>query len=155
MIFIGYLDLVLFALCAFTVVYLLIYAIAATVKRTDKYSESRIKHRFAILIPAYKDDEYVFYAIRSFLQQDYPIDCFDIIVISDHLKSETNRQLAQLPIILLKANFKKSSKTKSIKAAMSQLADSQYDIALLMNADNVVEKNFLNPKIRNYHPIHD
>lgn len=83
MIFIGYLDLVLFALCAFTVVYLLIYAIAATVKRTDKYSESRIKHRFAILIPAYKDDEYVFYAIRSFLQQDYPIDCFDIIVISD------------------------------------------------------------------------
>lgn len=88
MIFIGYLDLVLFALCAFTVVYLLIYAIAATVKRTDKYSESRIKHRFAILIPAYKDDEYVFYAIRSFLQQDYPIDCFDIIVISDHLKSE-------------------------------------------------------------------
>ena len=27
---------------------------------------------------------------------------------------------------------------------MSQLADSQYDIALLMNADNVVEKNFLN-----------
>ena len=54
MIFIGYLDLVLFALCAFTVVYLLIYAIAATVKRTDKYSESRIKHRFAILIPAYK-----------------------------------------------------------------------------------------------------
>ena len=46
--------------------------------------------------------------------------------------------------ILLKANFKKSSKTKSIKAAMSQLADSQYDIALLMNADNVVEKNFLN-----------
>lgn len=67
MIFIGYLDLVLFALCAFTVVYLLIYAIAATVKRTDKYSESRIKHRFAILIPAYKDDEYVFYAIRSFM----------------------------------------------------------------------------------------
>ena len=144
MIFIGYLDLVLFALCAFTVFYLLIYAIAATVKRTDKYSESRIKHRFAILIPAYKDDEYVFYAIRSFLQQDYPIDCFDIIVISDHLKSETNRQLAQLPIILLKANFKKSSKTKSIKAAMSQLADNQYDIALLMNAENVLEKNFLN-----------
>lgn len=144
MIFIGYLDLVLFALCAFTVVYMLIYAIAATVRRTDKYSESRIKHRFAILIPAYKDDEYVFYAIRSFLQQDYPIDCFDIIVISDHLKSETNQQLAQLPIILLKANFKKNSKTKSIKAALSQLADGQYDIALLMNADNVVEKNFLN-----------
>lgn len=46
MIFIGYLDLVLFALCAFTVVYLLIYAIAATVKRTDKYSAIENKTSF-------------------------------------------------------------------------------------------------------------
>lgn len=72
MIFIGYLDLVLFALCAFTVVYLLIYAIAATVKRTDKYSESRIKHRFAILIPAYKDDEYVFMPSGLFCSKTTP-----------------------------------------------------------------------------------
>lgn len=144
MIFLEYLELILFAICAFTVFYLLIYAIAATINRTDKYSESRIKHRFAILIPAYQDDEYIMYAVQSFLQQDYPIDCFDIIVISDHLKPETNAQLAQYPIILLQAKFKKSSKTKSIKAAMSQLHEGQYDVVLFMNADNVVEKNFLN-----------
>lgn len=144
MIFITYLDSLLFAICAFTVFYLLIYAIAATVNRTDKYSESRIKHRFAILIPAYQDDDYILYAVKSFLQQEYPIDCFDIIVIADHLKPETNLQLAQSPITLLKANFKKSSKMKSIKAAMSQLQEGQYDIVLIMNADNVVETNFLN-----------
>ncbi len=143
MIFLEYAELVLFVICAFTVFYLLIYAIAATGNRTDKYSESRIKHRFAILIPAYKDDEYILYAVRSFLQQEYPIDCFDIIVISDHLDSETNLQLSQYPIILLQARFKKSSKMKSIKAAMSQLQEGQYDIVLIMNADNVVDKNFL------------
>lgn len=123
--------------------YLLVYAIAATGNRTDKYSESRVKHRFAILIPAYQDDDYIPYTVKSFLQQEYPIDCYDIIVISDHLKPETNRQLAQYPITLLQARFKKSSKMKSVKAAMSQLQEGQYDIVLIMNADNVVDTNFL------------
>ena len=94
MIFLAYIELLLFAICAFTVFYLLVYAIAATGNRTDKYSESRVKHRFAILIPAYQDDDYIPYTVKSFLQQEYPIDCYDIIVISDHLKPETNRQLA-------------------------------------------------------------
>lgn len=143
MIFITYLDLILFAICTFTVFYLLIYAIAATANRTDKYAESRVKHRFAILIPAYQDDDYVLYAAKSFLQQDYPIDCFDIFVIEDHLKPETHLQLVQLPLTLLQVRFKKSSKTKAIKAAMSQLQEGQYDILVIMNSDNVVEPNFL------------
>lgn len=108
MIFLAYIELLLFAICAFTVFYLLVYAIAATGNRTDKYSESRVKHRFAILIPAYQDDDYIPYTVKSFLQQEYPIDCYDIIVISDHLKPETNRQLAQYPITLLQARFKKN-----------------------------------------------
>lgn len=58
-------------------------------------------------------------------------------------KPETNRQLAQYPITLLQARFKKSSKMKSVKAAMSQLQEGQYDIVLIMNADNVVDTNFL------------
>lgn len=143
MIFLEYIELLLFAICAFTVFYLLVYAIAATSNRTDKYSESRVKHRFAVLIPAYEDDDYILYAVKSFLQQEYPIDCFDIIVISDHLKSETNLKLSQYPIILLQARLKKSSKTKSIKVAMSQLQEGLYDVVLIMNADNVVDKNFL------------
>lgn len=143
MIFLEYIELLLFAVCTFTVFYLLVYALAATNNRTDKYPESRVKHRFAILIPAYEDDDYVLYAVKSFLEQEYPIDCFDIIVISDHLKPETDLQLSQYPIILLKARFKKSSKTKSVKVAMSQLQEGQYDIVLMMNADNVVDKNFL------------
>lgn len=32
---------------------------------------------------------------------------------------------------------------KSVKAAMSQLQEGQYDIVLIMNADNVVDTNFL------------
>lgn len=43
MIFLAYIELLLFAICAFTVFYLLVYAIAATGNRTDKYSAFMIK----------------------------------------------------------------------------------------------------------------
>lgn len=139
-----YIELILFVLSCLTVIYLLIYAIAAMVNRTDNYPESRIKHRFAIIYPAYMDDEYILPSINSFLEQDYPIDCYDIIVVADHLQPRTNIQLSQLPIMLLQANFKYSSKMKSIKVAMKQLHEGEYDIVLVMNADNIADKNLLN-----------
>ena len=71
MIFLAYIELLLFAICAFTVFYLLVYAIAATGNRTDKYSESRVKHRFAILIPAYQDDDYLYRQIISATRISY------------------------------------------------------------------------------------
>ena len=145
-----YLDSLLFAISAFTVIYLLIYAIAAMSTRTDKYSESRIKHRFAIIFPAYKDDEYIIDSVKSFLQQDYPIDCYDVIVVADHLRPETNLKLSQLPITLLQAEFKKSSKMKSVKVAMNQLREGAYDIVLIMNADNIAEDNLLNEMNNTY-----
>lgn len=144
MIIFEYIDLILFALSIFTVAYLLIYAIAAMFTRSDKYAEAKIKHRFAIIYPAYKDDEYILSSINSFMQQDYPIDCYDIIVVSDHLQPETNEKLSKLPIILIKANFEHSSKMKSVKAAVEQLDVKAYDIALIMNADNIAENNLLN-----------
>lgn len=144
MIIFEYIDLILFALSVFTVAYLLLYAIAAMFSRGDKYAESRIKHRFAIIYPAYKDDEYILPSINSFLQQDYPIDCYDIIVVADHLLPETILKLSQLPIMLIEAKFKNSSKMKSVKVAMKQLNEGEYDIALIMNADNVAENDLLN-----------
>lgn len=144
MIVFEYIDLILFAFSIFTVAYLLIYAVAAMFTRGDKYTESRIKNRFAIIYPAYKDDEYILPSIKSFLRQDYPIDCYDIIVIADHLQPETLLKLSQLPIMLIEARFKNSSKMKSIKVAMNQFKEGEYDLALIVNADDIAENNLLN-----------
>ena len=141
-----YLENILFGLSAFTVVYYLFYSLMGGMfKRSDRYGESRKKHRIAILIPAYKDDAYILPAVESFLKQDYPIDCFDITVISDQLSDETNTTLAELPIRLLKVDFEgKSSKMKSVKAGVKNLLEGMYDLVLVMNADNTVEPDFLN-----------
>lgn len=77
------------------------------------------------------------------MRQDYPIDCYEIVVIADHLHPDTILSLSQLPITLVQANFIKSSKTKALKAATSILNENNYDIAVILNADNLVDTDYL------------
>ena len=66
-----FIETFLFALSAFTVAYHLFYSIiGGLLKRSDKYADSRTKHRFAVIIPAYNDDEYILKAVFSFLKQE-------------------------------------------------------------------------------------
>ena len=139
-----YVDLVLFAFSLFTVGYMLIFAIASLFNRGDKYPESRVKHRFAVVFPAYKDDEYILDSVASFKQQDYPIDCYEIIVVADHLREETIDELEEQEVTVMTVNFKEGSKMKSVKEATRRLPADEYDILLVMNADNVTDPQLLN-----------
>ena len=140
-----FIETLLFALSAFTVVYHLFYSImGGMLKRSDKYKDSRTKHRFAVIIPAYKDDEYIQKAVFSILKQEYPIDCYDIYVVSEQMSEQTNSFLSEQPITLMQANFHgKGTKMKAVKAAIKHLPEGLYDMVLIMNADNTVEPNFL------------
>ncbi|MGL5938567.1 MAG: glycosyltransferase [Phocaeicola sp.] len=145
---INLIDSLFFALATFTVSYLLIYAIAGMVKQKEASAKVSIKHRFAIIVPTYKDDEYIIQTVQSLLQQEYPVDCYEIVVVADHLKERTLERLAHFSITLLKGNFKTHTKTRAIKAAMHALPDNMYDIALILNADNTTAPDFLE-KINN------
>lgn len=138
-----FLDTILFGLTIFTLCYLFIYAIAGTFKRKEDKSKAAIKHRFAIIVPAYRDDKYILQTVQSLLQQEYPLDCYEIVVVADKLRGETLEQLAHYSITLFKANFTSHSKTRAIKAAIQTLPENMYDIALILNADNSVAPDFL------------
>ncbi len=148
MIIFDFFDTIAFIICITTVIFLMAFSLMYTFKRKDFYKESKIKHRFAVLVPAYKDDEYIIPTVRSLMRQEYPLDCYEIIVIADHLHPDTILQLSQLPITLIQGNFKKSSKTKSLKAATKVLNENMYDIAVILNADNLTDTDFLD-KINN------
>ena len=137
------LDILFFIISSITVLYLLFFSFAAFFKKKDAYHNTKARHRFAILIPAYKDDDYIIPTVRSVMRQDYPIDCYEIVVIADHLHPDTILSLSQLPITLVQANFIKSSKTKALKAATYILNENNYDIAVILNADNLVDTDYL------------
>ena len=137
-------DWFLFIIVAGTVLYLGIFAVAALFNRKSVLTKSKNQSRIVILIPAYKQDDVVEQAVVSILGQAYPQRMFDVVVISDHQSEITNMRLAQYPITLLTPDFAESSKAKSLQYAILNLPEFKiYDIVLVLDADNIVEQDFL------------
>ena len=137
-------DWVLFIPIAGTVLYLGFFAIAALFNRHTNIPRSKHQNRFVIIIPAYQQDDVIEQTVISVLGQAYPQRMFDVTVISDHQKEMTNMRLAQYPITLLTPDFEESSKAKSLQYAVLNLPEFKiYDIVLILDADNIVEQDFL------------
>lgn len=137
------LDWVLYVLFAINILYLLVYSLASLRRDMPVPPPATRYKRFAILIPAYREDAVIHECVRSCLDQDYPVDQFDIVVISDHMKPETNASLSALPIRLVEVHFEHSTKSKALNAAMATIGD-DYDVALILDADNVIPYTYLN-----------
>lgn len=137
-------DLILFIIVAMTVLYLGVFAIAAFFNRHHDSPRSKKQNRIVVLIPSYKQDTVIEQTVISVLSQAYPQRMFDVVVISDHQEEMTNMRLAQYPITLLTPNFEESSKAKSLQYAILNLPEFKiYDIVLILDADNIVEQDFL------------
>ena len=137
-------DIVLWVIMALSVVYVAFFALISVFHRKKKeYSTYQLKQSsFLILYPAYKEDAVIQHSVRQFLEQNYPKDLFQVAVISDHMKDETNLQLSQLPITLHTLTFDKSSKARALQYAMQHTEES-YDYVVILDADNVVLPDFL------------
>ena len=81
--------------------------------------------------------------IRNFLEQEYPKEMYDVLVISDQMQPDTNAALQTLPICLQVADYTNSSKAKALTLAMNVTANESYDVVVIMDADNVTTPNFL------------
>jgi len=126
----------------FASIYIFIFSLAGLFykKRTD--NDSGQTRKFAILIPGYQEDEVIFEVAKSALQQKYPLNLFDVVVIADSFKQKTINALKTLPIKLIEVSFEKSTKSKALNRAMETIGN-DYDIALILDADNIMEPNFV------------
>ena len=137
-------DWGLFLFTAGTVLYLAIFAIASFIKHTHEQPRTKKQNRIVVLIPSFKQDNVIEQAVISVLSQAYPQRMFDVTVISDHQSEMTNMRLAQYPITLLTPNFAESTKAKSLQYAILNLPEFKiYDIVLILDADNIIEQNYL------------
>lgn len=137
-------DWLLFIITAYTVLYLGIFAIASLFTKKTFITNAKINRRFIVLIPSYRQDKLIEQTVLSVLSQSYPQRLFDVIVISDHQNEMTNMRLAQYPITLLTPDFEESSKVKSLQYAILNLPEFKiYDIVVILDADNIVNSEFL------------
>ena len=136
-------DWIIFIYASLLIFYLLFFSLAAYRKKGQrKYPESENLHRFVIFFPAYKEDAVIENAVSNFFKQNYPKSLYDVVVISDQMLEETLDNLKAYPIIIERVQLKRSTKAKALRFALSQL-NNTYDIAVILDADNLVEKDFL------------
>ncbi|MBR1687987.1 MAG: glycosyltransferase family 2 protein [Prevotella sp.] len=136
-------DILLWIFIAGSVIYVLFFAVASLFpQKTIVAPNEEKRHSFLVLYPAYKEDSVIITSIQKFLRQDYPTDHYHLVVISDQMKEETNTHLHQFPITVLQPSFEKSSKAKALQYAIAQTKE-DFDYVVILDADNVVNANFL------------
>lgn len=139
-----YTDLILFFIVALTVLYLGFFAFTSMFARHSETPKAKKQNRFIILIPSHNNGKSVEMTVNSILGQTYPQRLFDVTVIADHEDEITMFHLAQQPVTLLTPNFDKSSRTKSLQLAINNLPQFKiYDVAIILDAGDVVEPEFL------------
>ena len=143
--YIHILDLLLWAFMTISVAYITFYALVSLFSRkgikTVDVPESP-ESTFLVLFPAYSEDRVIVGSVKKFLLQNYPQDKYHVAVISDHQQESTERLLSDLPVTLLRPVFDKSSKAKALQYAISEVSG-QYDYVVVLDADNIVETDFL------------
>lgn len=138
-----YTDYILFILLSISVGYLTIFSFFSMVKKGRRYPKAIKKFKFLVLIPAYKEDNVIFDSVKSVLEQEYPSDKFDLVVISDRMTDHTNSLLSQERLTLHKISPENSSKAYALNFAITNLKHFNYDVVVILDADNVVPKNYL------------
>jgi cellulose synthase/poly-beta-1,6-N-acetylglucosamine synthase-like glycosyltransferase len=137
-----FIEVFLLTYFAYISFYSFFLSLAGLFYRVKNAPESDIKRKVAVLIPAYKEDGVIINVASQALQQNYPADRFDVVVIADSLKPATLEQLRSLPIKVVEVVFEKSTKVKALNKAMDTIGDS-YDCALVLDADNIMEPDFI------------
>lgn len=135
-------ELVLFIYLVMASVYFFIYAFAGIFRIRHKKELNDKQHKFAVLIPGYKEDSVIIDVAKDATQQDYPADKFEVVIIADSYQQSTLDELKKLPVRLIEVSFEKSTKSKALNKAMDMLGD-DYDVALILDADNIMKPDFV------------
>lgn len=136
-------DSVFFVLMLLSVSYFFVFAFASLWGTRKKYPVANKKNRFVVFIPSYKGDKVIIDSINSLLNQDYPKESINIVVISDRMADSTNKAISGLPVTLLIIYPENSSKANALNSAVDMFDANMYDVAVVLDADNIVETNFI------------
>lgn len=136
-------------ICSYTainVLYLALFAFAGRLVRTTEpkgIPSVATYRRMAVMVPAYREDGVIVESVLANLQQTYPTDAYDIIVIADSFQAATLKQLDKLPVRVINVSFEISTVAKALRMGLQQLAGNDYDVIVVADADNHMAPDFL------------
>ncbi len=140
-------EYLLWLLLACSVAYVVFFSIVSLFqtksKRAQQSGGAVEQTLFLVLIPAYHEDNVIRQSVDSVLRQDYPQQNYQLAVISDHMSPDTNAWLSEQALTLLQPQFEKSSKGQALQYAMAQISAAGFSHVVILDADNIVQSDFL------------
>ena len=104
-------------------------------------------HMFAAVISARNEEKVIGYLIDSLMNQDYPKDKFDVVVVADNCTDSTAEVARQHgAIVYERFNDVEKGKGFALKYILDILMNDKeknYDAFCVFDADNLVHKDFL------------
>jgi len=127
----------------YVVLYTAVFSIAGKFYKSPEFliSKTASEKKIAVLIPSYKEDNVIVHVAKGALQQSFPKSQYDVIVVADSLQASTLKELRNLDIIVHEVNFEKSTKVKSLQSVLNTYTN--YDVAVILDADNIMKVDFL------------
>ena len=123
--------------------YMFFFALCSKFFSSKCKTDGRRMRRFIILIPAYKSDSCILSTAMAAKQQCYPLNNLRILVISDSMRADTVERLKANGVEVLEVSFEASSKAKSLQAAMDYLGEEAADVVSIIDADNIINEDYI------------
>lgn len=138
-------DAVIFLAFLLSVLYLFIFAINSKRKPLYIYPSAKKKYRIAVMFPAYQEDGVIIDSVSLFFLQEYPRELYDVYVIADQMRPETLTKLKRLSAQVIEIDFPNSTKIQALQKATAYIDKYglEYDAVVVLDADNVVNTNYL------------
>lgn len=130
--------------------YQLVISLFSFVKLKDKPYIVNKKHKFILILPAHNEEAVIGNLISSLKELDYPKDLYDIQVIADNCTDNTEkiaRDMGTKVFVRTEKDPNKKTKGYALQAFLKTLLSDKnmdYDAFCVFDADNIVDKNFLN-----------
>lgn len=108
----------------------------------------KAENRFAVIIPAHNEEEVISKLLINLKEVDYPDYLYDIFVVADNCKDNTAAIARSYNVnVLERINHLQKGKGYALKYAFHKIGltngSSNYDAAVVFDADNLVKENFL------------
>lgn len=152
-----FLVLILFSYSVIAV-YLLAWLMISLAFRPNRISEpSDLLCRFAILVPAHNEELLIGKLIDSTLNLNYPRHQYDVFVIADNCSDSTAAIARSKGVHCLeRTDLQHRGKPFALNWAFSQIQVSAYDGFVIVDADTLVDSEFLHvmgPRILDGHHV--
>jgi cellulose synthase/poly-beta-1,6-N-acetylglucosamine synthase-like glycosyltransferase len=99
--------------------------------------------RICVLIPAYRADAVIVETAQAALRHEYA-GFREVVVVADGLQAATLRALKRIGATIIPVQFQRSTKGKALLHALTQLPSDKYDVAVVLDADNLMAPGCLN-----------